>query len=224
MSYLRDTVIVLKKEPFREQDRRYTMYGRGHGLLVAVARGSSTMRSKQAGHLEPFMQTQVMIAKGTAFDKLAVASHSRPSSIRSLSALAVCGAVADLVIRLTRPGIADDRIFHLLVELISTVSNLPQELSPERARLMLAAATLRLLDLIGFAPHIERGPETTTPVPSLTLVSYMRRAPFVDVLRVTAPVDVLHAASDFVEEALKHTPLHAPPHGPKTIQALLAMH
>lgn len=225
MSYLRDTVIVLKKEPFREHDRRYTMYGREHGLLVGVARGSSLSKSKQAGHLEPFTESQVMIAKGAAFDKLAVATCARlPLIEQASSALgfyAVCGAFTDLIIRLTRQGIADERVFFLLQELIGTLAILPQELSSERARLILSAATLRLLDILGFGPSIERGPDGTTPVPSLTLVAFMRRSCFADVLRVTGRVDVLRAASAFVEEALGQTPLEREPHGPTTVQALL---
>src|SRR5260221_1125377 len=111
MPYLRDRVIVLKKEPYREQDRRYVMYGREHGLIVAVARGASIPRSKQAGHLEPFSEADVMIAKGVAFDKLAVAKHV--GAIHELPLLAgyvVCGAFSDLMIRLVRPGIADESL------------------------------------------------------------------------------------------------------------------
>ena len=39
--------IVLKKDAFRERDRRYTLFGRGHGLIVAVARGGSMPASKR---------------------------------------------------------------------------------------------------------------------------------------------------------------------------------
>jgi DNA repair protein RecO (recombination protein O) len=234
MSYLRDHVIVLKKEPFREHDRRYTMYGREHGLLVAVARGASRATSKNAGLLEPLTESNVMIAKGATFDKLAVATAADRICIApsrcSLSFYAVCGGFADLLVRLLRPGIADERIFDLLRELIDTLAASPSEPSPDRARLMLSAATLRLLDLLGFAPPIERAGESTTPGtsfandvprPALALAAFMRRSPLADVLRVTARTDVFSAASAFVEEALTHTPLDREPHGPATIQALL---
>ncbi|MFZ2804563.1 MAG: recombination protein O N-terminal domain-containing protein [Patescibacteria group bacterium] len=226
MPYLRDTVIVLKKEPYREHDRRYTLYGREHGLLVGVARGSSLPASKQAGHLEPFMEAQVMIAKGAAFDKLAVAAGSRfPFDVMQqnrLAFFAVCGAFTGLVVALLRPGIADERIFYTLQELITVMATTPEEPSAQRARLLLSAATLRLLDVLGFAPPIERPAEGTSSVPSLALVSFMRRSPLADVLRVTATTDVLAAASGFVEAALEETPLIRAPHGPLTVQALLA--
>lgn len=210
MPYLRDRVIVLKKEPFREQDRRYVMYGREHGLLVAVARGASLPRSKQAGHLEPFSEAEVMIAKGVAFDKLAVAHRVGVIHELPLPAIVISGAFADLVIKLTRQGIADERIFILLKDVIETLATMPESPSPERARLIYSAATLRLLDLVGFAPQFDQ-----------PLLKFMRAAPLGDVLRVTAPRDTLNAASALVEDALKHTPLEAEPHGARTIHATI---
>jgi len=222
MAYLRDRVIVLKKEPFREQDRRYVMYGREHGLLVAIARGSSVRTSKQAGHLEPFSESEVMIAKGSAFDKLAVARLIRAPRMPRLASFAVSGGISDLIARLLRPGIADERIFDLLSELLRTAESLPGDPSPDRARLLHAAATLKLLDLLGFAPHIERAPEGTSSVPSIALTVFLRRSSFADILRVTGTTDVFAAAADFVDEALRVTYLESPPHGPKTIHSLLA--
>jgi recombinational DNA repair protein (RecF pathway) len=225
MPYLRDRVIVLSKEPFREQDRRYVMYGREHGLLVAVARGASVRTSKQAGHLEPFCTSDVMIAKGSAFDKLAVAKMIdwpwRGSSPR-LESHAVCGAFAELVARLTQPGIVDERMFDLVHDVFRVAMTLPSGTTVDRARLLLAASNLKLIDLIGFAPHIERPSVGTSPVPSLQLASFMRRASLSDVLNVTAPISILRSACAFVDEALRETPIHREPHGHSTIAAVLA--
>ena len=219
--YLRDRVIILKKEPFREQDRRYVMYGREHGLLVAVARGASVPRSKQAGHSEPLCEVEVMIAKGAAFDKLAVSrmlwAPDFFSSKGGLAGVAICGAFADLVIRLTRPGIADDRIFDLLREAIVLFSSLPEAPTPDRARLLHASLMLRLLDLVGFSPDVEEGERGHI----VSLLKFMRFAPLADLLRVTTTRDILNEASAFVEESLKSAPLHEEPHGIRTIQAFL---
>src|SRR6516164_59157 len=73
MPYLRDTVYVLRTEPFREHDAWISMYGREHGKLEAVARGFRNAKAKQHGHLEPLTKTEVMIAVGASVDKLAVA-------------------------------------------------------------------------------------------------------------------------------------------------------
>lgn len=224
MSYLRDHVIVLKKEPFREQDRRVVMYGEEHGLLMAVARGSSLKDSKQAGHLEPFTEAEVMIAKGKVFDKLAVA-RSRGSEIRiprRLSSYVFLGAFSDLVTSLTRPGMSDHRLFDLLQEVRAVSMILPEDLTIDRARFLLAGATLKLLDLVGFAPALEEEDrEEALPPQSLTLLKFLRRFPLADALRVTTTTDVLRAASGFIEDAVRHTPLEHPPHGPATVRILL---
>ena len=215
MPYLRDRVIVLKREPYREHDRRYVMYGREYGLLSAVARGASSPRSKQAGHLEPFSEAEVMIAKGVAFDKLAVAKCVARRAT-SLSALTILGAFTDLVTRLTRPGISDDRLFDLLKEMVETLFALPTEPSTDRARFVFAAATLKFLDLLGFGPSID-----VEDAQLGTILKFMRGATIQNVLRVTATRDVLQGASAFVEEAVKDTPLTEEPHGVRTIQAYL---
>lgn len=224
MPYLRDRAIVLKKEPYREHDRRYFLYGREHGMLVAVARGASSKKSKQAGHLEPFSEVEVMIAKGAALDKLAVArmqpSHPAPHST-NLVFYAIAGAFSDLVVRLTYPGIADERLFELVRELHASLDAAPPGPTPERGRLMLAAATLKLLDILGFAPVIRESEEYTTPVASLALASFLRRAPLSDVWRLTGQSDVFRAASAFVDEALKTTHLESQPRHAEVIYALL---
>jgi recombinational DNA repair protein (RecF pathway) len=218
--YLRDRVIVLKKDPYREHDRRYVMYGIEHGLLSAVARGASLPKSKQAGHLEPFSEAEVMIAKGVAFDKLAVAKLVPGSAVRdvqrstSLVALTTLGAFADLVIRLSRPGISDERIFELLKELVEVLSVLPSEPSADRSRFLHATAMLKLLDLIGFGPAIEMEDAQLA-----TVLKFMRGAALSDILRVTASREILQNASSFVEEALTQAPLDADPHGVQTIRS-----
>lgn len=220
MPYLRDRVIVLKKEPFREQDRRYTMFGREHGFMVAVARGSALKKSKQAGHLEPFSESEVMIAKGSAFDKLAVGRQvSAPKFPPNLSSYAVYGGFCDLVISLSRPGISDERIFELLIEVRAVCAGLLSELSPGRARLLLASATLKLLDLAGFAPPLDEA--LNLPAPAITLIKFLRRFSVADALRVTAPLNILDTSSSFVEGAVSRTPLVSAPHGPLTVRSLL---
>lgn len=158
MSYIRDRVIILKSEPFREHDRRIVMFGRSHGLLEAVARGASRKESKQAGHLLPMNEAEVMIAKGAVFDKLAVSTVVRPNrGLRArLGSLAVVGSFFDLFERLERPGIQDPDLYELLRELLDVTSRLPEEPSVERAKLLFSAATLKLLDRTGFAPQLVR--------------------------------------------------------------------
>jgi DNA repair protein RecO (recombination protein O) len=156
MSYIRDRAIILRSTPFREHDRRIVLFGRQHGLLEAVARGASVAESKQAGHLTPMSEIEVMIAKGSAFDKLAVArivKHHRGLRDR-LGSLAYAGAFIDLFERLQKPGIIDELAYELLQEVLDVAENLPEEPSAERAKLLYATSALKLLDRVGFAPAL----------------------------------------------------------------------
>lgn len=157
MSYLRDRAIVLKNEPFREHDCWLTLYGFTYGKLIAVARGVRRLDAKHLGHVEPFTEIEVMIAQGQAFDKLAVATtvQTRLHLRERLGSLVIGGAITSLVERLTQPGSSDPVLYALLQELLDFVEKLPTEPTPERARLLIAASTLRLLDLLGYALQLE---------------------------------------------------------------------
>lgn len=154
--YLRDQVVILRKIPYREHDRQYVMYGRIHGLLLAAARGTMKPRAKQAGQLEPFSIADVMIAKGRNFDQIAVAIKSHvvqtQGLVKTLGSLAVAGAFADLCLKLIRPGVADERLFKLWEELIDCLAGLPEEPSALRAQLVFGAASLKLMDALGYGP------------------------------------------------------------------------
>jgi len=158
MSYLRDTAIVLKQTPYREYDARVVLFGRTYGKMTAVARGLKRPHAKHTGSLEPFSEIEVLIAKGKAFDKLAVARIAKPRlRLRDrLASLAIAGTFVDLAERLTRPDAPDVALYALLGELLDALDALSQEPSAARGRLMLNAATLKLLDLSGYALHLDQ--------------------------------------------------------------------
>jgi DNA repair protein RecO len=156
MPYLRDRAVVLRSDAFREHDRRLVLFGQQHGLLEAVARGASAAVSKQGGHMVPFMEVDVLIAKGVVFDKLAVARAVRswPGVRTRLSGITVAGGFVDLFTRMQRPGIVDGDAYALLTNVLDALHTLPEEASVDRARLLYATAVLKLLDRMGFAPPL----------------------------------------------------------------------
>src|SRR3989338_2779477 len=103
MSYLRDTAIVLRREPFREEDAWLTLFSKHHGKLEAVARSGHRLEAKALGHADVFSEVEVMIAKGRSFDKLAVVHLVRPrhNLRQSLPALIMAGGFLNLVDALT---------------------------------------------------------------------------------------------------------------------------
>jgi hypothetical protein len=223
MAYVRDRVIVLKNEAFRDDDAWVVLYGEAFGKMEAVARGVRRWDAKHLGHLEPFSEVEVMIAKGAAFDKVAVAKLRQPwRQLRShLAGLTVAGAFFSCVETLTRPGMADPDVFRLLQSFSETLSGRSLDFSPERGRLLFASAGLKLLDTLGYAP-----PEPVSGSPAgqdvARIFRFLRERPFADVLCLTLPIGLLRAVGDCAEAAFEQTPLSRVPHGPETILRTLA--
>lgn len=158
MSYLRDRAFVLRAEPFREQDRWLSCYGRALGKFVAVARGSRTLQAKHLGHIEPLSEVDVMIAKGTTFDKVAVARLATPRLHvrRSLSAAVLAGAAADFVDRLTHPGAPDPFLYELLQEVLDVLLDTSDDVTPVRGQFLFATFSLKMLRMLGHVPDMDR--------------------------------------------------------------------
>lgn len=156
-SYLRETVFVLNVEPYREHDAWITAYGKNSGKIHAIARGVRKIGAKQIGHLEPLSFAEVMLAKGKAYDHIAVARALGPvlQSRNRLGALVVLKAFSEAVDRLTQPGAADPSIFSFIAEVVRAWEGIDQEPSAQRGQYALMAAILRLLDLLGIAPPMD---------------------------------------------------------------------
>jgi recombinational DNA repair protein (RecF pathway) len=165
-----------------------------------------------------------MVAIGQSFDKLAVARAvtPRPGMRDDLGAMAVLGPLMHLVESLTRPGVADVSIYELLEEAADLWVSTERLPSPERGRLILAAASLRLLDALGEAPDFEAIDHEDMPEGVMTLLRFMRIRPLRDLLAITAPSTIFVATSAVVETAVERTPLATKLHGAATIYALLA--
>jgi len=220
MPYLRDTVYILRSEPYREHDAWISMYGREHGKMEAVARGVRNWHAKQHGHLEPLTKADVMIAIGASIDKLAVAhAVSAQTDLRQyLGAMAMLGSFAHLLDGLTRPGVSDPELFDLMDELAQAWRSSTREPSPERTRLLYAAAASKLLIALGYGGEFDTSDLSDE---ANKLLSMLPQLPLGFALSVTAPVSVFNEVSSIVELALDDAPLRERPHGPNTIAAFL---
>ncbi|MBI5731817.1 MAG: DNA repair protein RecO [Candidatus Magasanikbacteria bacterium] len=63
-------VIILKRLEFREDDLKIIFLSRDLGKSEAVAIGARKIGSKLAGHLEPWREVRMMLARGRVFDKI----------------------------------------------------------------------------------------------------------------------------------------------------------
>ncbi len=211
MAYRRDRVFILKKEAVRDYDRRYTLYGRDHGICTAFARGCSRPKSRQAGHLEPFCDTEVMMAHGRFVDHLAVAYRGIGAPNMPYEGYLLLGRFSDLVTRMVRPGVPDSRLYDLLIELRSVAGDMPGNASVIRMRFVFAGAVLKLLDLLGFAPPFEEEgarEEMRCGEEHLRVLRLLRHGQLRDALRLTAEEGVLDFVCSYIEHLMYSTYLH----------------
>src|SRR5512141_2110255 len=60
----RAEAVVLRHMDWGEADRLLTLYTREHGKVRAVAKGARRIKSRKAGHLEPFTKVVLQLAQG----------------------------------------------------------------------------------------------------------------------------------------------------------------
>jgi DNA repair protein RecO (recombination protein O) len=64
---IRVEAVVLRHSDWGEADRLLGLYTREQGKLRAVAKGVRKLRSRKAGHLEPFTRVALLLARGRDF-------------------------------------------------------------------------------------------------------------------------------------------------------------
>ncbi|MCB8942403.1 MAG: DNA repair protein RecO [Ardenticatenaceae bacterium] len=60
----RSEAIVLRRRDFNESDRLLTLFSRDFGKIEAIAKGARKPQSRKTGHVELFMRTNFLFAKG----------------------------------------------------------------------------------------------------------------------------------------------------------------
>lgn len=116
MYYYKTPGIILKSESYRESDRIYSIYTEKYGKMKAMAKGVRKIKSKLAGHLEPFNLTNLMIVRGKAIDKIisAVTIDSFEDIKKDFEKIAQISYILEVVDVLTKEHHRDEKIFELL--------------------------------------------------------------------------------------------------------------
>lgn len=147
---IRAEAVVLRHSDWGEADRILSLYTRQMGKVRAIAKGVRKMRSRKSGHLEPFTQVNLQLARGrdmfivTQAEAINAYLGLRDDLVR----VGYASYVVELLDRFTFDDDENPSLFHLLAE---TLKRLDQESS-----LFLAVRyyEIRLLDLLGYRPHL----------------------------------------------------------------------
>jgi DNA repair protein RecO (recombination protein O) len=143
--------VVLRHADWGEADRLLTLYTRERGKVRAIAKGARKIRSRKAGHLEPFTRVTLQLARGR--DLLIVTQADTVDAYlpihENLVKTSHAAYVVELLDRFTYEDDTENyNIFRLLTEVLS---RLEKEADPWLA---IRYYELRLLDLLGYRPHL----------------------------------------------------------------------
>jgi DNA repair protein RecO (recombination protein O) len=143
--------VVLRHADWGEADRLLTLYTRERGKVRAIAKGARKIRSRKAGHLEPFTRVTLQLARGR--DLLIVTQADTLDAYLPIheNLVKTCHAayIVELLDRFTyEEAIENYGIFRLLTE---ALARLEKEADPWLA---LRYYEVQLLDLLGYRPHL----------------------------------------------------------------------
>jgi len=144
--------VVLRRVDFGEADRVLVLFTREHGKQAVVAKGIRRITSRMAGHLELFTRADIQLAKGANLDVVTQAD-TRDAYRRlreDLDRTSTAYYVIELADALTEEGEQHQELFELLTATFRALE------TTESPRLLAAHYTLRLLDVSGFRPVLQR--------------------------------------------------------------------
>ena len=142
--------IILRHSDFGETDRLLTIYTRELGKVKVIAKGVRKARSRKAGHVEPFTRTQLQLARGRDLFILTQAEAS--DTFHALREDLILLSYASYMIELLDQSTYDDEenrpVYRLLAQTLQRLNR------GDHPQLLTRYYELRLLDYIGFRPHL----------------------------------------------------------------------
>jgi len=142
--------VVLSHTDWGEADRMLRLFSREQGKLHAVAKGVRKLRSRKAGHLEPFTRTSLQLARGREI-LLVTQAETLDAYLplrEDLTLLGYTSYVIELLDRFTYEEGENRSLYRLLVD---TLGRLAVQQNPNQA---VRYFEIRLLDLLGFRPQL----------------------------------------------------------------------
>jgi DNA repair protein RecO (recombination protein O) len=143
--------VVLRHADWGEADRLLTLFTRERGKMRAIAKGARRIRSRKAGHLEPFTRVTLQLAKGR--DLFIVTQADTLDAYILLGTELVKTGYASYVIELldrftTEDGSENYPVFVLLTETLKRIS------VDSDPWLAIRYYEVQLLDYLGYRPQL----------------------------------------------------------------------
>ena len=155
MSLYRVEGLVLRSRELGEADRLLTLFTRQEGKVRAVARGSRRPRSRLMAATQPLCYGRYLLLRGRELDTVSqaeLAGHGLRPLREDLTRMTLASLTAELVDTLTEERAAAEALFEALLQTW-------QELACREPAALQAVVwwfELRLLDLLGYGPSVDR--------------------------------------------------------------------
>lgn len=149
---LQTEAVVLRHSDWGEADRLLWLFTRRLGKVHALAKGARKIRSRKAGHLEPFTRVNLLLARGRDFWIVTQAETVQAylKLRENLVTIAYAAYIVELLDRFTLDEDENQNLYQLLSE---TLARLDQEMDPA---VPVRFYELRLLDQLGYRPELFR--------------------------------------------------------------------
>lgn len=149
---LRVEAVVLRHSDWGEADRLLNVYTREVGKLRVLAKGARRMRSRKAGHLQPFTRSTLLLSRGR---EIWIVTQAETVDAylpigADLLRTGYAAYVIELLDRFTYEEGENRLLYRLLVETLSRVAHQPDPFVAVRYY------DLQLLDLLGFRPELSQ--------------------------------------------------------------------
>ena len=148
----RTEAVVLRRQDLGEADRLLTLFTPAYGKIRALAKGIRRPGSRKAGHLEPFIRVDALIARGRELDIVtqaeALSNYAHLSD--DLVRLGQAAYLAELMDRFTVEGEGNPPLYRLLVHMLSSLD------AGDDPGGVVRYFQIRLLDNVGFRPELFR--------------------------------------------------------------------
>lgn len=157
---LRVEAVVLRHSDWGEADRLLGLYTREQGKLRAIAKGARRLRSRKAGHLEPFTRVALLLARGR--DLWIVTQAEAVETYQPLREDLLRTGYAAYVVELLDRFIYEEGPNRALYQLL--VDTLQRLAGEEDVFTAVRFYEIRLLDLLGFRPELFRCVQCRTEI------------------------------------------------------------
>jgi DNA repair protein RecO (recombination protein O) len=148
----RTEAVILRRRDIGEADRLLTLYTPTRGKLNAIAKGARKPTSRKGGHLELFIHSELLIARGQSLD--IVTQAQTLTAFRALredlERMTYAHYAVELLDRFTSEGVENRAAFELLVATLQRLCETTDLLLTTRFY------ELRLLALEGYQPQLFR--------------------------------------------------------------------